>query len=193
MELRHLRYFVAVAEELNFRRAAERLHVAQPPLSRQIRDLEAEIGERLFHRDRRHVVLTEAGRELLGEARGLLAGATAAMQAARDAGRGTRGTLRLGTIGALSASFLPRSLAAFREQFQRVDIEILELQMDEQCTALLAGTIQLGFQVRIPGMPVDPRFSARAVIDCGVSVMIAFHQAGTGSPGRCDHRGSGSF
>lgn len=172
MELRHLRYFIAVAEELNFRRAAERLHLAQPALGRQIRDLEEEIGERLFERDRRHVALTEAGRVLLGEARGLLAGAAAAIESARDAGRGTRGTLRLGNIGTLCASFLPRSLAAFREQFPRVDIEILELQNDEQRASLLDGAIQLGFQVRVPGLPVESCFSARPVLECGVSVAL---------------------
>jgi DNA-binding transcriptional LysR family regulator len=86
MELRHLRYFVAVAEDLNFRRAAQRLHVVQPALGRQIRDLEEEIGERLFERDRKHVLLTQAGRVLLTEAREILAAATAAVKAARDAG-----------------------------------------------------------------------------------------------------------
>ena len=117
MERRHVRYFVAVAEELYFRRVAERLHLAQPSLGRQVRDLEEEIGERLFERDRKHVALTDAGHVLLGEARGLLAGAAAAIHAAREAARGKRGTLYIGNVGMLSASFLPgrrtRSVLSF--------------------------------------------------------------------------------
>ena len=169
MELRHLRYFVAVAEELNFRRAAERLHLSQPSLSRQVRDLEREIGERLFERDRRRVSLTPAGRALLREARGVLAGTAKAIQAARAAGRGT---LRIGSIGVLSASFLPGSLARFREQFPTVDIEVLELGVDEQVAALLNGTIQLGFQARTPGTPADPRFAERAVLTSPLMVAL---------------------
>ncbi len=172
MELRHLRYFVAVAEELNFRRAAERLRLAQPSLGRQVRGLEEEIGVRLFERDRKHVALTDAGRVLLGEARTLLAGAAAAMEAAREAGRGKRGTLRIGNVGILSASFLPGSLAAFRKQFPQVEIDVLELGLDEQVVALLAGTIQVGFQARTPRTPVDRRLTERAVLTCGLVVAM---------------------
>lgn len=172
MELRHLRYFVAVAEELNFHRAADKLHVAQPSLGRQVRDLEEEIGERLFERDRNHVVLTDAGRVLLGAARELLAGAADAIEGAREAGRGTRGALRIGHVGALTAPFLPGSLAAFRQKFPRAEVEILELTMDEQVAALLAGTIEIGFLVRVPGGPVAPPFSARAVLECAVVVAL---------------------
>ena len=103
--MRHLRYFVAVAEELSFHRAAHRLHVTQPSLGRQVRHLEAEIGERLFERDRQHVALTDAGRVFLDKARELLAGAEAAIRSAREAGRRTQGSLHIGNIGILSASF----------------------------------------------------------------------------------------
>jgi DNA-binding transcriptional LysR family regulator len=119
MELRHLRYFIAVAEELNFRRAAERLHLAQPSLSRQVRDLEEEIGEQLLVRDRTHVALTDAGRTLLEHARGVLATAATASHAAREAGRSAREKLKIGNIGVLTASFLPASLATFHQCFPK--------------------------------------------------------------------------
>ncbi len=172
MELRHLRYFVAVAEELSFRRAAHRLHVAQPSLSRQVRDLEEEIGERLLERDRQHVALTEAGRALLSKARELLAGAEEAITAAREVGSQARGALRIGNVGTLVAQFLPGSLAAFRRRFPQVDIEIFEMMMDEQVAALLAGAIQVGFLVRVPGVPVVSRLRARPVLTCAVAVAL---------------------
>ena len=172
MEMRHLRYFVAVAEELSFHRAANRLHVTQPSLGRQVRHLEAEIGERLFERDRQHVALTDAGRMFLDKARELLAGAEAAIRSAREASHGLQGSLHIGNIGILSASFLPDSLAAFRKQYPRVGIEVLELLLDEQAAALLAGTIQVGFQPRIDGAAADPRFSTRPVFTSGVSVAL---------------------
>jgi DNA-binding transcriptional LysR family regulator len=172
MELRHLRYFIAVAEELNFRRAAERLHLAQPSLGRQICDLEEEIGERLFERDRKHVALTDAGRVLFAQASRLLAGASAAIQAARDAGRGARGTLHIGNIGVLTASFLSANLSAFRRQFPNVEIEIIELGFYEQVAALLAGRIQLGFQARNNYTPFDARFAERIVLTCGLKVVL---------------------
>jgi DNA-binding transcriptional LysR family regulator len=164
MELRHLRYFVAVAEELSFRGAADRLHIAQPSLSRQVRDLESEIGERLLERDPRGVTLTDAGRALLGEARGVLAGAEAAVAAARDAARGQRGELRIGNIGNLSLSFLPGSLANFRAQFPRVSVEIIDLGPDEQDDELIAGRLHVGFQARASGMPHDARFAHRTLL-----------------------------
>src|SRR4051812_40701239 len=99
VELRHLRYFVAVAEELHSRRAAGRLHMSQPPLSQQIRALEEAVGTPLLVRDRRSVELTAAGHVLLTEARAVLDAAGHAVEAARRAGRGEGGPLALGLVG----------------------------------------------------------------------------------------------
>src|SRR5205809_792979 len=108
VELRLLRAFVTVAEELSFRRAAERLHMSQPPLSRQIRALEDELEVRLLRRDRRsRVSLTDAGYILLSDARRMLAAATSAVEHVKQAARGERGQLNIGGIAALSQSVLP--------------------------------------------------------------------------------------
>src|SRR3982751_631895 len=115
MELRHLRYFVAVAEELNFGRAAERLRIAQPPLSRQIRDLERELGTPLFERVPRGVQLTAAGQAFLPEARLTLAQAERAQRTAERAARGEIGRLRVGVVEAGNQSgILPDVLSFFR-------------------------------------------------------------------------------
>jgi DNA-binding transcriptional LysR family regulator len=110
MELRHLRYFVAVAEELHFRRAAERLYVAQPAVSEQIRKLEAELGVRLFDRTHRSVFLTEPGKALLAEARRVLQLAEAAQHAARNASERSRARLRVGYVPDVLPSSVPRAL-----------------------------------------------------------------------------------
>ena len=111
MELRHLRYFVAVAEELHFRRAAERLHVAQPAVSEQIRKLEAELGVQLFNRTQRSVSLTPSGQAMLGEARRVLRQADVAQMAARNATEDAKSRLR---IGYLSDSLPTRVSRAMR-------------------------------------------------------------------------------
>src|SRR5262245_60235793 len=128
MELRHLRYFVAVAEALSFRGAAERLRVAQPALSKQIRDLEDECGARLFDRNTSRVRMTDAGAVLLEEARQLLAQANRLPALVRDAAQGRRGRLIIGNIGSLTAGFLPASLAAFHAKFPDVDVTLIELR-----------------------------------------------------------------
>jgi DNA-binding transcriptional LysR family regulator len=171
MELRHLRYFVAVAEELNFRRAAARLRLAQPSLGRQIKDLEEEVGAALFERDRQHVALTDAGNMMLTEARQLLESADNLLGAVRDAGRGFAGSLRIGNIGPLTGSFLPDTLSGFREAYPRVDVEILELGPAQQFEALLEGSIQIGFYATHL-TKAEPRLAHRPIIACGAWAVL---------------------
>lgn len=171
MELRHLRYVVAVADELSFRRAALRVRVAQPALGRQIKDVEDELGAPLFTRDRQHVALTDAGRVFVPDARRLLADATALIERTRDASRGVAGILRIGNIGQLTASFLPDTLAAFREAYPRVDVDIQELSTEEQRIALLDGTVQLGF-CGTHQVADDAALSHRPFVSCGAWVIL---------------------
>jgi LysR family transcriptional regulator, benzoate and cis,cis-muconate-responsive activator of ben and cat genes len=113
MELRHLRYLVAVAEDLSFRRAAERLHVSHAALSQQIGDLEDELGLKLFDRNSHRVELTEAGRAFLSGARRTLTAAKYAIIEAKEAAQGERGRLVIGTLGPLTSPFLPQALAQY--------------------------------------------------------------------------------
>jgi DNA-binding transcriptional LysR family regulator len=114
MELRHLRYFVAVAEELHFRRAAERLHIAQPAVSEQVRKLEAELGVKLFERNQRSVTLTDAGAAMLDEGRRVLSQADVAQRAAREAHARTVGRLQIGYLPDVLPAALPRLMRRFR-------------------------------------------------------------------------------
>ena len=127
MELRNLRYFVAVAEELSFRRAAERLHVSHPALSQQIHGLENKLDLKLFERNSQRVELTEAGRAFLLGGRRVLAAAKEAIAQAQEAAKGERGRLMIGTLGFLTSSFLPVALARFRERRPLVEATALEM------------------------------------------------------------------
>ena len=149
MELRHLRYFLAVAEELHFGRAASRLHIAQPPLSQQIRKLERELGVALFDRTKRRVELTPAGRALLDETRDVLARAERAVRTAQRAGRGEIGHLAIGFVPSADLDILPRVLRAWRARFPQVEIELHSLLPAAQVEALHDGRIHVGF-VRVP-------------------------------------------
>jgi DNA-binding transcriptional LysR family regulator len=145
MELRHLRYFVAVAEELHFGRAAERLRIAQPPLSRQIRDLEREIGVPLFERVPRGVELTPAGSAFLPEARLTLAQAERAQRTAQRAARGETGRLRVGFVEAATHSgILPDVLSFFRAHMPSIGLSLFELDPLHQAEAFQDGRIDLG-------------------------------------------------
>ncbi|WP_193199904.1 LysR family transcriptional regulator [Nostoc sp. MG11] len=146
MELRHLRYFIAVAEELHFSRAAERLHIAQPPLSQQIQQLEAELGVELFHRKtKRQVQLTEAGQVFLQEAYQLLAQLEKAIELTQRTGRGEKGQLRIGFTSLVTYDLLPVILRRFREQFPEVELVLQELTTAQQEQALKDGHIHVGF------------------------------------------------
>jgi len=149
MELRHLRYFLGVAETLNFSRAAEKLHVAQPSLSKQIRDLEHQVGAALFVRDRQRVELTAAGRVFREQARLVLEQAARAVQLAQRADRGEIGRLAVGFVGSVSYSFLPWVLRAFRERFPGVELDLRELDLPDQIASLRDGRIDAGF-LRLP-------------------------------------------
>ena len=145
MELRHLRYFVAVAEELHFGRAAERLHIAQPPLSRQIRDLERELGTPLFERVPRGVELTPVGRAFLPEARLTLAQAERAQRTAQRAARGEIGRLRVGFVEAATYSgILPDVLGFFRMHLPNIGLSLFEMDAAQQAEALRDGRIDVG-------------------------------------------------
>ena len=145
MELRHLRYFVAVAEELHFGRAAARLHIAQPPLSRQIRDLERELGVELFERVPRGVELTAAGRAFLPEARLTLAQAERAQRTAQRAAAGEIGRLRVGFVeAAADAAVLPDVLGFFRMHLPAIGVSLFAMDAGQQIEALREARIELG-------------------------------------------------
>jgi len=145
MELRHLRYFVAVAEELHFGRAAARLHIQQPPLSRQIQDLESELGFPLFERSRRRVELTPAGAALLGRTRQVFDALEVAIHDARSASEGDSGRLVVGYPSSLAYSGLTELLRAFRTRFPSVELSLRELPPGEQIDGLKAGNLDVGF------------------------------------------------
>jgi len=146
VELRHLRYFVAVAEERHFGRAAARLHIAQPPLSQQIRRFEAELGEPLLYRTTRSVELSPAGEVLLERGREILAAVDAAVDDARRAARGEYGRLAVGFTGSTTYTLLPSLAAALREQLPGVMLDLRgELLTPAQVALLLDGTLDLGF------------------------------------------------
>jgi DNA-binding transcriptional LysR family regulator len=145
MELRHLRYFVAVAEELHFGRAAKRLHLAQPALSQQIKQLEKELGVLLLSRTKRSVALTDPGRAFLAEARRTLDSADQAVRAARRAARGEIGTLRVGYVDLATWLGFPAILRRFRQEFPSVDVTLVELHREPQREALIRGALDVGF------------------------------------------------
>ena len=150
MELRHLRYFVAVAEELHFTRAAERLHIGQPPLSQQIQALEADVGAQLFERNKRSVRLTQAGRLFLQDARRILALSEQAGATARRAQRGEAGELRIGfTFSTPFTPYFATVINRYRQLFPHVTLTLHEMATQHQLEAISARTLDLGF-VRPP-------------------------------------------
>ena len=165
-DLRQLRYFVAVAEELSFTRAAQRLHISQPPLSQQIQALEQELGTRLFDRDRRNVALTEPGRILLEQSRQILAKAEDARAHVRDAAAGFSGVLRLAyTISVTFHRALPQTLLRFGQCAPKVRMQLQEMYSEPQFTALRADQIDVGFVRDEPRHESDARALRLDVID----------------------------
>jgi DNA-binding transcriptional LysR family regulator len=147
MDLRQLRQFVAVAEELNFRRAAQRLHISQPPLSAAVQRLEKDIGAALFERDRQHVKLTAAGIAFLDEARQILAHARLSVEIAQRAAAGLVGTLRLCFVPSAAYQVLPELLLAFRRNYPDVKLILTGETSARQATELLRGSVDLAIVV----------------------------------------------
>lgn len=146
MELRHLRYFIAVAEELHFTRAAERLHIGQPPLSQAIQALEADVGAQLFARTKRSVRLTEAGKLFLADARRILALSEQAAETARRAERGEAGELRVGfTFSTPLTPFFAAVINRYRSAYPHVRLTLLEMATLRQLDGLSQRTLDLGF------------------------------------------------
>src|SRR5262245_58283462 len=148
MELRHLRYFVAVAEEQNVTRAAARLHVSQPPLSRQIRDLEDELGVALFEHGAKAVRLTEAGKVFLIEARAVLQRADEAVQLAKAVASGQRGEIHVGYAPSLTVELLPRALRLFQEANPGVRVHLHDLSSQEMLHGLRDGKLQIALMIQ---------------------------------------------
>jgi DNA-binding transcriptional LysR family regulator len=150
MELRHLRYFCAVAEERSFTAAGRRLNVSQSGVSGQIRDLEREIGVALLRRNQREVTLTSEGAVFLGEARDILVRAECAVALAQKTSQGQYGKLTIGLCGPVTALFLPRLIRKFRKQHPGVSLLLKERAPFEQVDALLSGEIDVGFTRSVP-------------------------------------------
>src|SRR4030095_8518011 len=147
MELRHLRYFLAVGEALNFTRAAAQLRVAQPALSRQMQDLEDEIGVDLLRRNPRGVTLTAEGKLFLEEVRELLRRAEDSVEKVRALARGEYGELRVGYAPTPTVEILPPALAAFQKAVPRVKLLLHDLSSDEIITGLRDASLELAIMV----------------------------------------------
>lgn len=145
MELRHLRYFLAVAEDMNMTRAAKRLHMSQPPLSRQIRQLEDELGVALFSREGKHLALTEAGRYLVSQAERLILLADEMKEGALRVGRSGQRWLNIGFVPSNLYGFLPELLRRYRAENPAVEVELNEYMTLHQLEALKRGRIDVGF------------------------------------------------
>ncbi|GHO60920.1 LysR substrate-binding domain-containing protein [Ktedonobacter robiniae] len=176
MELRHLRYFVAVAEELHFARAAERLHMTQQPLSFQIKQLEEELGVTLFRRTTRRVELTEAGRVLLPEVYSALAHLQMGVETARRAERGETGSLVIGYVSIALYNLIPPAVRLFRERFPDVQITLRELCSPDLEEQLLEGAFDVGLVVR--GMHVPELANETVLHEQAIVAMPKNHPLG---------------
>jgi DNA-binding transcriptional LysR family regulator len=145
VELRHLRYFLAVAETLHFGRAAQKLGMAQPPLSQQIKRLEEMIGAPLFARTTRGVTLTPAGAMLRERATATMARLADDLEQTRRVGRGEEGRLRVGFSGSVMFTELPAAIQRYRRAYPRVEVQLREMWTSEQLPALADGSIDVGF------------------------------------------------
>ena len=152
LELRHLRYFLAVAEDLHFRKAAERLFISQPGLSRQIKEMEDHIGMTLFKRTNRRVELTKAGAYLKNELIGYFKSLDALFEHARLLNNGLLGELKFGYVGSAMQHIIPKLLVAFREKHENILFSLKEMDNQQQIDSLLSHDIDIGF-VRLDRVP----------------------------------------
>ena len=162
MELRHFRYFTAVARHLNYTEASRRLHVAQPAISQTILDLEEEIGAKLFLRNKRNVRLTAAGTVLLGEVENILKRSDEATRAAQRAARGEMGILRIGFIAPATAPILPLLVQTYLRRYPEVELQLQHMNPDDQLAAFADGTLDLGLSRPLP--PEHRRFFEEEVV-----------------------------
>lgn len=153
MDLRQFQYAVAVADELHFGRAAERLHVAQPSLSRQIRDLERDLGVDLFTRTSRHVELTPAGAAFVGTARRAIALAAESRESAVAAANGLQGRVSLGFVASAAVEILPKLVAAHRAARPLVRLVLHEMTTEEQIEGLISGDLDVGLSRDLEATP----------------------------------------
>lgn len=172
MELRHLRYFVAVAEEENVTRAAARLHVSQPPLSRQIRDLEEELGVELFERAAKSIRLTEAGRVFLAEARAVLERAKLAEQTVKALGGGLSGELNVGYAPSLTVDILPRALRRFQAEAPKIRVNLHDLSTEEMLVGLRKDKLDLAMLIDQPARALAG-LEAKELFCYSVSVAVS--------------------
>jgi len=168
MELRHLRYLVAVAEELHFGRAAIRLHISQPPLSQQIRQLEEEVGVKLFERTKREVRLTEAGKRIVDEAHVVLGQVDHLMNVASRAGEGAIGHLSIAAPAGIN-NFMVEPLRLFGERYPAVRVELQFMSTGQQIEALREGRIHAGFLILPPN---DPSITFETVVKAPIWIAL---------------------
>jgi len=169
-EMRLLRYFVTVAEERHFGRAAERLHIAQPPLSQQIQKLERQLGVDLIDRSRRPIDLTDAGTALLGEARLALTHGDRAFAAARRAATGHLGHLHIGALQAAVDGVLSYVMRAHRRDYPDVKLELTELDTTEQVTQLVEHRLDVGF---LRGPVDEPALTIQTLIEDPLAAVVS--------------------
>jgi DNA-binding transcriptional LysR family regulator len=173
MELRHLRYFIAVAEELSFRRAAERLHVSHSPLNRQVHELERELGVPLFVPNTHGVILTNAGQVYLQEARQIVSQSRQAVSLARAAAQGKRGSIRIAQSFGYMDPSLPAAMRSLRREHPDVRINLIQCHARDQFTALVAGELDLGFcAINDPNMTSGLVFEQVRESEIGILVPV---------------------
>jgi DNA-binding transcriptional LysR family regulator len=175
MELRHLRYFIAVASNLSFSEASRRLHVAQPAVSQTILDLEAELGVKLLSRTSRTVGLTAAGNAFLAEAQAVMLRADGARIAAQRASRGEIGCLRIGFLPCAAGPFLPALIKSYRKECPKVDVQLRDMNTEQQLKAFEDGKIDIGFARPFPKERAMEYFSEVVYEDLLEIVLPAGH------------------